>query len=97
MTSDTPNIMTEEKLREITEAMISLLLKKNSDYGNASFDLGSNGNMVHLWDKVTRYRTQVENLQKTGNKPNFESIDDTLRDIIGYAIIGLLILEKDRT
>lgn len=74
--------------------MIQTLLKKNADYGGASFDLGLNGNMVHLWDKVMRYRTLIEN-KNIGVKPNFKSIENTLKDIMGYAIIGLLILEDD--
>lgn len=86
--------MKEEQLRAITESVIQILLKKNADYGGASFDLGLNGNMVHLWDKVKRYRTLIENKNK-GVNPNFESVEDTLKDIIGYAIIGLLILEDD--
>lgn len=48
--------------------------------------------MVHLWDKIKRYRNMVE----TGSEPNFEGLKDTLEDIIGYAIIGLHIL-KDET
>jgi ppGpp synthetase/RelA/SpoT-type nucleotidyltranferase len=87
--------MTEEQLRTITEEIIQTLLKKNSDYGGASFDLGLNGNMVHLWDKVKRYRTLVEK-ENRGEKPNFESIDDTLKDIIGYAIIGKIILDSQK-
>lgn len=87
--------MNEEKLREITDDVIQILLKKNADYGGASFDLGLNGNMVHLWDKIKRYRTLVEN-QNRGIEPNFESVQDTLKDIIGYAIIGLLILGNDK-
>ncbi|MDM2825735.1 DUF1599 domain-containing protein [Citrobacter sp. Cpo089] len=79
--------MTETQIRSITEDIIQILLKKNADYGGASFDLGLNGNMVHLWDKVRRYRTLVEKNNK-GESPNFESIEDTLKDIIGYAIIG---------
>ncbi len=46
--------MTETQIRSITEDIIQILLKKNADYGGASFDLGLNGNMVHLWDKVRR-------------------------------------------
>lgn len=84
--------MNEESIKEITDEMIEILLKKNQDYGGASFDLGLNGNMVHLWDKVRRYRSLVE---KNKEKPNFEGLDDTLRDIIGYAIIGLHILRDD--
>ncbi|TWP27659.1 DUF1599 domain-containing protein [Apibacter muscae] len=86
--------MEEKQLKKITDDIIKILLKKNSDYGGASFDLGLNGNMVHLWDKIKRYRTLVENNNK-GIEPNFESIQDTLKDIMGYAIIGLLILDEE--
>lgn len=85
--------MTEESIAEIFGGMSDLLLKKNAEYKGASFDLGSNGNMVHLWDKVSRYRHIVES--KT-DKPNFESVQDTLKDIIGYAVIGLHILNKTK-
>ena len=47
--------MNEKNLKEITDDVIQILLKKNVDYGGASFDLGLNGNMVHLWDKIKRY------------------------------------------
>jgi hypothetical protein len=86
--------MQEEDIRKITDNVIQTLLKKNADYGGACFDLGLNGNMVHLWDKIKRYRTLVENANK-GITPNYESIQDTLKDIIGYSIIGLLILNDE--
>lgn len=82
--------MDKESIEKITNEVTEILLKKNQDYGGASFDLGLNGNMVHLWDKVSRYRSLIQNSQ---SDPNFESINDTLRDIIGYAIIGLHIIE----
>lgn len=83
--------MDEMSIKEITDEVTAILLKKNQDYGGASFDLGLNGNMVHLWDKVKRYKTLIEKKES----PNFESIEDTLRDIIGYAIIGLHIIEDE--
>lgn len=89
------NEMTKESINEIFNGMSDLLVKKNQDYKGASFDLGMNGNMVHLWDKVTRYRNMVEK-QMRGEVPNFEGIEDTLKDIIGYAVIGLHILNKER-
>ncbi|MCU0323630.1 MAG: DUF1599 domain-containing protein [Spirosomaceae bacterium] len=89
------NPMTEEKVRLITDEIIKILIQKNQDYGGASFDLGMLGNMVHLWDKVSRYKTLVEKSLKN-ETPNFESIEDTLRDIIGYAIIGLIIIDEDK-
>jgi hypothetical protein len=85
--------MTEQQIKKITDEVTAILLKKNADYGSASFDLGLNGNMVHLWDKVRRYRSLVENK----SNPNFESVEDTLKDIIGYAIIGLIILEQENS
>jgi len=85
--------MTEKEIKTITDEVTKILIKKNQDYGSASFDLGLNGNMVHLWDKIKRYRTLVENKDKN---PNFESIEDTLKDVIGYAIIGLMILKNDQ-
>ncbi len=86
--------MTETEVKLITDEVIKVLLKKNQDYGGASFDLGVNGNMVHLWDKVRRYRTLVENSVRN-ESPNYESLEDTLKDIIGYAIIGLIILNHE--
>lgn len=87
--------MTEESIEKIFTEVRNILLKKNADYGGASFDLGINGNMVHIWDKARRFRSLVEKQMK-GEKANFESIEDTLRDIIGYAVIGIHILENDK-
>lgn len=84
--------MREIELKKISDEVIDILLKKNEDYEGASFDLGLNGNMVHLWDKTKRYRNLIEK-KNLGITPNYESIEDTLKDIIGYAMIGLVILK----
>lgn len=86
--------MTKQSIEKVFGDMAEVLVKKNSDYGGASFDLGLNGNMVHLWDKIRRYRNMVEK-RPQGSLPNFESIKDTLMDTIGYAVIGLHILEAE--
>lgn len=85
-------VMTKESIEEIFSGMSDLLVRKNKDYKGASFDLGLTGNMVHLWDKVTRYRNIVEN---PSMEISFEGIEDTLKDIIGYAVIGLHILKAE--
>lgn len=90
-------LLTREKLTLLSDDIIQLLLKKNQDYDSASFDLGLNGNMVHLWDKVKRYRNLIEKMQSTGVGPNFESIEDTLKDIIGYGLIGLIIYKNEKS
>lgn len=86
--------MNEQSIKKITDEILAILLKKNQDYGGASFDMGLNGNMVHLWDKVKRYRNLVETADKV---TNYETISDTLKDIIGYSIIGLHILNDETT
>ena len=85
-------IMNQESIKKITDEITEILVKKNQDYGGASFDLGLNGNMVHLWDKVKRYKSLIGS---DGKEPNFESLEDTLKDIVGYAIIGLHILNDE--
>lgn len=84
--------MNKESIKKITDEVTEILLKKNQDYGGASFDLGLNGNMIHLWDKVSRFRSLIGCDKK---EPNFESLEDTLKDIIGYAVIGLHILDDE--
>ena len=86
--------MDKQSIKNITDVISEMLLKKNQDYEGASFDLGLNGNMVHLWDKVKRYKSLIG---KSNQRPNFENIEDTLKDIIGYAIIGLHILKDNNT
>lgn len=94
MAKQEKQIMTKESIDRIFGEMSDLLVKKNKDYKGASFDLGMTGNFVHIWDKVVRYRNFVEN-RNSGEFANFESIEDTLRDIIGYAVIGLHILNEE--
>ncbi len=88
--------MTKESIDKCLEEVTETLLKKNADYGSASFDLGLNGNMVHIWDKTRRFRSLVEKAMKGDEAPNYEGIEDTLRDLIGYAVIGLHIFEDER-
>lgn len=87
--------MTRESVKAILDPMVELLVKKNQDYHGASFDLGITGNLVHIWDKVSRLKNMIENA-KNGKQPNFESIEDTYRDLIGYCVIGLHILEGEK-
>ncbi|MCK9482194.1 MAG: DUF1599 domain-containing protein [Bacteroidia bacterium] len=87
--------MNKKEIKAITDEVTDILIKKNEDYGGASFNLGLNGNMVHIYDKACRFKTLQEKANK-GTEPNFESIEDTLKDIMGYAIIGLLILQKEQ-
>ena len=90
-------IMNPEDIDKIFNEVKKTLIAKNADYGGASFDLGLVGNMVHIHDKESRYRNLIHKAQILPEcKPNFESIEDTLKDLIGYCVIGLLILNDEK-
>ncbi len=75
---------------EVLEEVLDTLKKKNRDYGGASFDMGLVGNYVHVHDKESRLRHLTEALYN-GTEANFESLEDTYKDLIGYSVIGVLL------
>lgn len=89
----------ENHVDKTFEEMSSILKEKNRMYGGASMDLGMVGNYVHLYDKVSRLRTLVNIMFSEVDRDlvSFEGIEDTLRDIIGYATIGLAILNEQNS
>jgi hypothetical protein len=75
-----------DELRGLAYEVVETLLAKREDYGTQNIAItGGYGLAVRLQDKVSR----LLNLEG-GETPNFESLDDTYRDIIGYAMIGLV-------
>lgn len=71
----------------IMNRIVNLLVKKNHDYGNSFGDqLAEDGPIVfkiRMKDKISRLRTLLD----TEAQVKDESIEDTLRDIIGYCIL----------
>ena len=84
-----------KKFREIVTAMADLYELKNQNYGN-SFgklyeDLGPIAGLVPLHNKLDR----ATNLVK-GGQNNFESLEDTFKDLACYAVMNLIELENSR-
>lgn len=78
---------------KIALEIAELLDQKRADYGTENIKkFGSHGVLVRVSDKVER----LINLSKRNNKPNFESVEDTWRDIAGYAILALIELREGR-
>ena len=72
--------------------MADLYEKKNSNYGD-SFgqlfeELGPTAGLVPLWNKLHRATSLIK-----GNQNNFESLEDTLKDLACYAIMNLIEME----
>ena len=67
-----------------------LMIRKQKDYGKSNIlKFGHIGLMVRMSDKIER----IKNLMTNGKTPQNESLDDSFRDIINYAIIGTMLLQ----
>jgi hypothetical protein len=75
------------KIKEIAIDVADLVEKKNKDYGN-SFDktleeYGDTAYFLRIEDKLSR----LKSLSKKEAAVIDESIEDTLKDIIGYTLL----------
>ena len=84
----------ETKVTNITTDLSDTLIAKNHDYGNSFGDLvkeyGNIAMLIPLKNKINR----LDALIKSDNQVKDESIEDTLRDLAGYAILSLIELEQ---
>lgn len=87
----------EEDVRIIYDELMSVLLAKHRDYGpkNIADAPGGalNGLRVRIHDKIARINNLYEYMEDTGGfQPQYESIEDSFKDLANYAIIALLVL-----
>ena len=80
-------------LDDILMELKIVMVQKHQDYGpyNIAHAPGgaTNGLLVRMHDKMERLKNLYYN--RKGNTPNYESIEDTYKDLANYAIIGLLV------
>lgn len=68
-----------------------IVCRKQRDYGHKNISrFGRQGLMVRMHDKIAR----LENLMTAGARPNNESIEDNVVDVIGYSCIGTMWEDK---
>jgi hypothetical protein len=76
---------------EVMDDIGNLLITKQLDYGPGNINNAHggpiNGLLVRIGDKFER----LKNLFSKESKPNFESIEDSFKDLANYAVIGILI------
>jgi len=87
----------KEILDKICSEITELLIKKNSDYGDSFFELmdefGFLSFLVRIYDKVGRLKM----IHKKGKiEVREESVNDSIRDIIGYCLLYLYKIERDK-
>lgn len=82
----------EQAFREVLEECYALFLKKHHDYGFEPIaKFGAAGVLVRLSDKIERLIHLFTQDKPAAN----ESLEDTLKDIVNYAVIFLLLLRKE--
>lgn len=78
-----------QMFKDIVKDMADLYEKKNANYGDSFgrlFDeLGPISGLVPLHNKLDRATSLIK-----GNKNNFESLEDTFKDMACYAIMNLI-------
>jgi hypothetical protein len=78
--------------KDVMQECLQILLKKHKDYGplNIAHAPGGamNGLTVRMYDKLARISHLCNNKNDT---PNYESIEDSLIDLVNYATIGILV------
>ena len=71
------------------EEMVELLCRKQHDYGHNNItNFGIIGVAIRICDKIAR----IDNLSKR-SQPNNESLVDSYIDIVGYAMIAIMLNE----
>jgi hypothetical protein len=86
-----------DRFKQITNEMVNLYERKNSDYGNSIHDTfkkyGAVAYLVRMEDKINRVRSLIQN---DNQKVEDEKIHDSLVDLANYSILMLLELEGDK-
>ena len=82
----------DDEVRIVYDELMSVLLKKHKDYGpkNIADAPGGplNGLRVRIHDKTAR----INNLLDYRRQAEYESLEDSFKDLANYAIIALLVL-----
>lgn len=85
----------EQQFKEITEEMLALYKKKNSDYGDSvskTYEtFGMTAFLIRMEDKLNRL---IALNGKEDRKVDDERIEDTLTDLANYAILARIEIER---
>lgn len=88
----------EKVLDEIGTDVIDTVKRKNRDYGNSFENIFNKYGMTSLLIRFADKTERLDSLVLKGNKQHVkdESIEDTLKDICGYALLALTVMEKQK-
>lgn len=70
------------------QVVIDTVIRKQRDYGKENIlRFGQTGLEVRVHDKLAR----LEHLATTGARPENESVFDSVLDLVGYSVLGILV------
>lgn len=85
-----------EEIEIIASNLVETLIKKNADYGNnvdKNIDeWGLSSLAIRLDDKLSRFKNLIK--ESNNRQVADETIEDTLLDLAGYAILGYRKLQE---
>jgi len=86
----------EQRINAVTDTVRDTLIRKNRDYGDSFAKqfakYGVLSGLIRMDDKMRR----LENLVGGAEQNVDESIEDTLLDLAGYAILTVVELSKEK-
>lgn len=89
------SINTFREIEKISNEVMLTLKKKNDDYGNSYIKnierFGKQAMLIPMFNKLDR----LESLSKKENQ-NFESFEDSLKDLIGYCLMATEYLKRSK-
>lgn len=77
-------LSTDKNPNQILDDMLAVLVSKSKDYSQAFRRIGYPGIRARVWEKICRIVSLSGNLDA---KPNYEPLEDSMKDLLGYAII----------
>ncbi|MCM3155577.1 DUF1599 domain-containing protein [Priestia megaterium] len=88
----------EKVLDEIGTDVVDTVKRKNRDYGNSFENIYNKYGMTSLLIRFADKTERLDSLVLKGNKQHVkdESIEDTLKDICGYALLALTVMKKQK-
>lgn len=88
--------MHTEQFKEITQKMLDIYVKKNTDYGSSVSDTYKDFGLVSFLVRMQDKMNRLKSLNKSEALVKDEKIEDTLLDLANYSILALIELQNDK-
>jgi hypothetical protein len=85
-------MINEHTIRKVCQNLAELLVKKNRDYGNSVQEQFNEYGLASILIRCDDKMRRIKNLEGKVALVD-ESLQDSMKDLAGYAVLGLLCLE----